>query len=174
MKTQTEIFTVTSKTQTETQDFVTKSVQTMEMEEFRLFIETQRQNKQMTDEIEQLRQKIISLTNDIETINEQKLISVQESKIVSHDLSEKTTQLDETVQIQKKMKMAFEQSMKQNLGYKKRIQEMEEQLRNSNLDQTQLVKELKVEIQKLKEELSHEQQKKSQLKLKYEEVSRQL
>ena len=64
--------------------------------------------------------------------------------------------------------------MKQNLGYKKRIQEMEEQLRNSNLDQTQLVKELKVEIQKLKEELSHEQQKKSQLKLKYEEVSRQL
>ena len=52
MKTQTEVFTVTSKTQTETQDFVTKSVQTMEMEEFRLFIETQRQNKQMTDEIE--------------------------------------------------------------------------------------------------------------------------
>ena len=99
MKTQTEVFIVTQKTQTETQEFVTKSVQTMEMEEFRLFIETQRQNKQMTDEIEQLRQKIIGLTNDIETINEQKLISVQESKIVSHDLSEKTTQLDETVQI---------------------------------------------------------------------------
>ena len=51
---------------------------------------------------------------------------------------------------------------------------MEEQLRNFDFDQAQLVKELKIEIQKLKDELSHEQQKKSQLQLKYEEVSRQL
>ena len=51
MKTQTEVFTVTSKTQTETQEFYNKGVQTIEMEEFRLFIETQRQNQLMADEI---------------------------------------------------------------------------------------------------------------------------
>lgn len=174
MKTQTEVFTVTSKTQTETQEFYNKGVQTIEMEEFRLFIETQRQNQLMADEIEQLKLKITELTNEIETINEVKQKTVQENKIVSHDLTQKTTQLDDTVQIQKKLKMSFEQAMKQNLSQKKRIQELEEQLRNFDFDQAQLVKELKIEIQKLKDELSHEQQKKSQLKLKYEEVSRQL
>ena len=87
MKTQTEVFTVTSKTQTETQEFYNKGVQTIEMEEFRLFIETQRQNQLMTDEIEQLKLKITELTNEIETINEVKQKTVQENKIVSHDLT---------------------------------------------------------------------------------------
>ena len=64
------------------------------MEEFKMFIETRRQNKEMTDEIEELKEKVFNLTNDIEIINDQKQWSVRESQIVSDDLSSKTSLLD--------------------------------------------------------------------------------
>ena len=93
----------------------------MEMEEFRLFIDTQRQNQQMTDEIKQLKQRIFELQNDLENANELKDKSEKENTRISHELGERTSQLEETLSQMKKLKTSFEQSMKQNLQSKKRI-----------------------------------------------------
>ena len=92
----------------------------------------------MADEIKQLKQKISDLENDLETANELKDKSEKENTRICHELGERSSQLEETQSQLKKLKSSFEQSMKQNLQSKKRIQELEEQLRNLNLDQQRM------------------------------------